>query len=125
MDKEMNNIKQIKSLENIQNSWENLIKRYCNSLNLSKDVCDVCFEIAKNMRILGFAEGQKPATKVATVIAFACSSSSDPKDHRSIDEISLKVGPKSETIQERIKELKVIPAILKIPKVEEFFNKKQ
>ena len=123
MDKEMDTIKGLKSLENVQNYWENMLKRYCHSLDLSKEVTDVCYDVAKYLREMGFLEGKNPNTKVATVIAFVCTTSPDPKDHRTLEEISEKVGPKKDTIQTRMKELHAIPTIQKLPKYEAFLNK--
>ncbi|KAK8891462.1 hypothetical protein M9Y10_028671 [Tritrichomonas musculus] len=123
MDKEMETIKHLKSLENVQNYWENLLKRYCHALNLSKDVTTVCYDTARYLRELGFGESLHPNTKVATIIAYVTSKSPDPKDHRTFEEISEKVGPKKDTIATRMKDLQDIPNIQKLPSFVAFLNK--
>ncbi|OHS98346.1 hypothetical protein TRFO_08929 [Tritrichomonas foetus] len=125
MEKEMNTIKLLPSLENLEQKFEESMKRFCPSLGLGQDIQQACYDVAAYLREAGIGEGKKPQTRIAAVIAYVSNKSADPKDHRKLEEISLKVGPKKDTIQQRMNEIE--PASVKLTKIPSFqaiLNKK-
>jgi transcription initiation factor TFIIB len=97
-------IKELPSLQNVEERWEGLIPQYAAQLSLPNVVTAAAMALAKNLH--EHFEGKKPQSIIAGVLAVVCEVVPDERLKRTVEQISKIVGPKKGTIERHATEIK-------------------
>ena len=111
-------LRNLPSLEDVKNTWENLVKNYTGPLRLPPWIEQAAVDMARTVRECGCCEGKTHQGIIGGVLACAVAMCPDPSVKRTVEEISTAVGPTKETILQRLDEIRELtPRFDKLPSV--------
>ena len=89
-------LRKLPSIENVEQTWENLVKNYTGPLRLPVWIEQAAVDVARTVREQGICEGKTHPGIIGGVLAYAVETCPDPSVKRTVDEISTAVGPKKD-----------------------------
>lgn len=101
-------LKELPSIQNLEQHWETLVKEYVGPLKLPRWIEDAAIDMAKGVREAGLCEGKTRQGVIGAVIWLATDACPDPSVKRSLEEVSKKVSLKEETVSARVQEIRIL-----------------
>ena len=101
-------LKELPSIQNLEQHWETLVKEYMGPLKLPRWIEDAAIDMAKGVREAGLCEGKTRQGVIGAVIWLATDACPAPSVKRSLEEVSKKVGLKEETVSARVQEIRIL-----------------
>jgi transcription initiation factor TFIIIB Brf1 subunit/transcription initiation factor TFIIB len=95
------------SLLEYDDPWETQVKQYIQPLKLNSVVEEAALAVGLYVRKNGLCQGKHRKSVLGAILAFASESSPDAAMHKTLEEISARLGPQPETIRLCLEEIRV------------------